>query len=137
MSAYSFSIKTDVGRNVMYIEQHGQPSAGDVLDLKEVFVVEVGKLRPGFSIVNDQRDMNLEPYDEDAMVAAKELIEITNRHGASRVIRILSADFLSTVTLGSMLAEGRSQYASIRVGTPEEAEEALEELAGNPIPDPE
>ena len=127
MSTYSFSLGADVARNVLYIEQRGLATAADFRDLKRAFLAEVGKLSPGFAIINDQRE--LEPYGDEAMDVAKELVEITNRHQAARVIRIVPADLLSTVQLSSTLVSGRSQYTSIRVGTPEEAEEALDALS--------
>ncbi len=127
MSDYSFAISVDVQRNVMYIDQHGKPTAADFLDLKREFLSEVAKLHPGFVIINDQREM--ESYDDEAMEVAKELVGITNERGASRVIRILPVDFLSSVTLSSTLVAGKSQYTSIRVASPEEAEEALDALS--------
>ena len=128
MSNYTFAIRTDVERNLMYIEQKGRPTAADFLDLKRAFLVELEKLRPGFSIVNDQREF--EAYDEEAMEVAKELVSVTSQHGAARVIRIVPADLLTTVIISSTLVEGKSQYASIRVTSPEEAEAALIELSG-------
>lgn len=129
MSAYSFSIRVDIPRNVMYLEQRGQPTAADLLDLKRQFLAEIKKLQAGFAIVNDQRAM--EPYDDEAMEVAKELVAITNEHQASRVIRIVSADLLATVRLSSTLIAAKSRYASIRVASPEEAEEALEAFSEN------
>ena len=130
MSAYTFSVRTDVQRNVMYIDQRGCPTAADFLDLKRDFLTALGELRPGFSVINDQRGM--EPYDDEAMEVAKELVKITNDHQASRVIRIIPADLLSTITLSSTLVAAGSRYASIRVASPEEAEEALRALAEDP-----
>ena len=130
MSAYSFTIRSDARRNVMYIEQHGKPTAAGFLDLKRAFLAEVVKLRAGFSIINDQREM--EPYDDEAMEAAIECVEIANEYGASRVIRIVPVDFLSTVRLSSTLEAAPSRYTSIRVSSPEEAEEALDALSEDP-----
>jgi hypothetical protein len=127
MSVYSFTISVDVQRNMMYLSQSGKPTAADFLDLKREFVVEVGKLKPEFTIINDQREM--EPYDDEAMEVGKELVEITNERGAARVIRIVPMDFLSTVKISSTLEAGRSRYASIRVASPEEAEEAFDALS--------
>ena len=130
MSAYTFSIRVDVPRNVMFIDQAGEASASDFRDLKKLFLAEVIRLQEGFTIINDQRDM--EPYDDEAMEVAKELVRLTNHYGASRVIRIVPVDFLSTVRLSSTLVAGQSRYTSIRVATPEEAEEALDALSENP-----
>ena len=130
MSAYTFSVTTDVQRNLMYIVQSGRPTAADFLDLKRDFLAELGKLRPGFSIINDQREM--EPYDDEAMEVAKELVGIANEHQASRVIRIVPVDLLSTIKLSTTLVEAGSRYASIRVASPEEAEEAFRALSEDP-----
>lgn len=128
MSTYTFSIRTDVPRNVMYIDQKGRPTAAGFLELKTKFLAALEKLHPGFAIINDQREMA--PYDEEAMDVAKELVEITSRRGASRVIRIVPADLLSTLVISSTLIAAKSRYTSIRVATPEEAEEALAALTG-------
>ena len=70
----------------------------------------------------------MEAYDDAAKDVAKELVQIANERGTARVIRIVPADMLSTITLSSTLVEGGSRYASIRVGSPEEAEAALDAL---------
>ena len=132
MSAYTFSVRTDVQRNVMYIDQGGCPTAADFLDLKRDFLNALGELQPGFSIINDQREM--EPYEDEAMEVAKELVRITNEHRVARVIRIVPADLLSTITLSSTLVAAGSRYASIRVASPEEAEEALNALSEETMP---
>ena len=132
MTAYEFSIRSEPGRNVLYIEQRGCPSADDLRELRRAFLVEAGRLRPGFAIVNDQRFM--EPYDDDAMEVAKDLVRLTNRLQASRVIRIVPADVLSTVRLSTTLESAESSYPSIRVASPDEAEEALEAFSDSPVP---
>jgi hypothetical protein len=123
MSAYRYSIRSDVNRNVLYIDQHGRPTSADLLELKRSFLAEVANLRPGITVVNDQREM--ESLDHEAMEMARDLVETTSRHGVTRVIRIAPPDFLSTVQISESLVEGRSSYTSINVASPEEAEEAL------------
>jgi hypothetical protein len=44
----------------------------------------------------------------------------------------LPADLLSTITLSSNLVAAGSRFASIRVASPEEAEEAFKALAEDP-----
>jgi len=130
VSEFRFSIRNDVDRNVMYISQHGRPSAADLLDLKRSFLSEVGKLRRGLTIVNDQREM--ESLDHEAEEMAKELVATTSEHGVSRVIRVVPPDFLSIVQISSSLVEGKSRYTSIQVASPEEAEEALDIFLDDP-----
>jgi hypothetical protein len=126
MDTYTFTLRVDPHRNVMYIRQTGRPTAAGFSELKREFAAALDQLQPGFSIINDQREML--PYDDDAMVVGKELVEMTNEARAARVIRIVPVDFLSIVALSKTLEAGRSRYASIRVATPEEAEDALDAL---------
>ena len=130
MSDYTFSVRVEPLRNVMYLRQEGKPTAAGFTALKGEFVAALEQLEPGFTIINDQREM--EPYDDAAMEVGKELVGITNDAGAARVIRIVPVDFLSIVTLSTTLEAGRSRYTSIRVSTPEEAEEALETFMDSP-----
>lgn len=112
----------------MYISQHGRPSAGEVLDLKRRFLSEVARLRPGLTIVNDQREMEL--LDEEAMEMAKELVATVSECGVSRVIRVAPPDLRSIVQISTSLVEGKSRYPSIQVASLEEAEEALDAFLG-------
>jgi hypothetical protein len=130
VSEFRFTITGDVDRNVMYISQHGRPSAADLLDLKRSFLSEVAKLRRGLTIVNDQREM--ESLDEEAVDMAKDLVATTSEYGVARVIRVAPPDFLSIVQISSSLVEGKSRYPSIQVASLEEAEEALDTFLGDP-----
>jgi len=125
MTVYTFSIRVDQDRNVMYIAQSGRPSAEDFEELKDFFLDKANKLQRGFSIVNDQR--KLEPFDDQAMAVAKELVALTNERGAARVVRIVPADLVSTTKLSRTLVSGKSRYRTTRVATPEEAEAVLGE----------
>jgi hypothetical protein len=124
MTAYSFSIRVDRPRNVLYIEQRGRPHASDFQRLKREFADAAAGLERGFAIVNDQRQ--LEPFDEPAVAVASELVQLADSLGVSRVIRIQPADLLSKTKLSRALVSGTSHYRTIRVATPEEAEAALE-----------
>jgi hypothetical protein len=125
MTEYGFSVRVDESRNVMYITQWGRPSADDLRRLKDGFLAAVGPLRPGFTLVNDQRQMK--SFDEEAMEVAKELVEESNKAGLSRVIRIVPDSLVAKVRLSRTLVSAGFRYEDIRVGTPEEAEEILSE----------
>jgi hypothetical protein len=125
MSDYGFSVRVDKPRNVMYITQWGQPNAGDLRRLKDEFLAAVVHIRPGFTMVNDQRQMK--PFDEEAMEVAKELVAESNKAGLARVIRIVPASLMAKVRLSRTLVSAGFRYEDIRVGTPEEAEELLAE----------
>lgn len=125
VTPYTFSIRADRNRNVMYISQRGAPNVGDLERFKELFIEEARKVERGFVIVNDQR--HLEPFDEPTMKVAAELIALTDHLGASKVIRIAPADPLSWTKLLRAMVVAQSHYPTIRVNTSEEAEAALDE----------
>lgn len=125
MTPYTLSIQVDRSRNVMYITQGGMPCVVDLERFKELFVEEARKLERGFVLVNDQR--YLEPFDEETMKVAAELIALTDYLGASKVIRIAPTDVLSWTKLLRAMASAKSHYRTIRVSTPQEAEAALDD----------
>ncbi len=89
-------------------------------------------MRRAFAIVNDQRE--LEPFKDEAMEVAGDLLETTNERSASKVIRILPANLIAKVKLSTTLVTGESRYDNISVASPEEAEAAL---SGQPLRKPE
>jgi hypothetical protein len=126
VSKYRFSIRSDIARNVVYIDQHGQPTKADLERLGRAMLTETAKLSGKITVVNDQREM--EPLDQKNLGLATELVELSNQLGVTRVIRIVPPDFLATAQIASTLVEGKSRYTSIHVTSLEEAEEALETL---------
>jgi hypothetical protein len=124
MDPFSFSLRLDPSRNVMYISQSGRPRASDFERLKQEFAEAAARLERGFTIVNDQR--RLEPFDEPTLEVARELVQLADGFGVARVIRIQPADLMSKTKLTRALSAGTSHYQTIRVDTPEEAEAALD-----------
>ena len=123
--AYSYTIRVDRDRNVVYITQSGLASADDLERLKHDFVTALEGVHRGFSIVNDQR--KLEPIAERARPVAAQLVRLTDQAGASRVIRVLPEDFVSTATIARTLVAARGSYQNVNVNTLEEAEALLDE----------
>lgn len=128
MALFTFSIRVEPDRNVIYMTQSGQPRAEDFEAVKTELRRAVAELEPGFALVNDQR--NLEPFDELTMSVAKELVAIMDGAGASMVIRIVPSDPISMTKVLRALVTAESRYQTIRVSSPAEAEDVLAETRG-------
>jgi len=123
MSSFSFSIRVEPDRNVMYMTQRGQPRAADFEEVKVELQRAVEQIGPGFVLVNDQR--SLEPFDELTMSVATELVAIMDDAEASMVIRIVPSDPISMTKVLRAQVTAESRYQTIRVSSPQEAEEVL------------
>jgi len=123
MTPFAYSLRLDRSRNVMFISQSGRPHASDFARLKQDFADAAAQLDHGFTVVNDQRE--LEPFDEPTLAVARELVELSDSLGVGRVIRIQPADLMVKTKLSRALSAGSSHYPTIRVDTPEEAEAEL------------
>ncbi len=120
MPEFKFSVRVDSARNVMYMAQEGHADVDDLRRLMVDYETALRRMQPGFVLVNDQR--HLEPYSDEALEVAKELVELTNRHQASRVIRIVAEGLVSRTRVSRVLVSAQNRYENIRVNTPEEAE---------------
>ena len=125
MSDYRFSIRVDAARNVLYLAQEGSAEAADLARFRDAYVAALQEVRPGFVLVHDQR--NVRSFSDEALEVGKELVAITNRHQAARVIRIAPEALATRTRVGRVLVAARSRYESVRVSTPEEAEACLQE----------
>lgn len=123
MSAYDFSIRLDSARNVVYMTQEGHAEAGDMHRMRDAYLRALGEVRPGWVLVNDQR--RVESFSDEALEVGKELVALTNERGAAKVIRIAPEQLAPRTRTTRVLVSARARYESLRVGTPEEAEQAL------------
>ena len=123
MASFKYSIRVEPERNVVYMTQSGRPQARDFRALLEELSEATTRLQPGFTLVNDQR--YLEPFDEDAMSVAKELVNVVDRAGLSKVIRIVPSDLVSQTKILRALVTGESSYQTVRVSSPAEAEKHI------------
>lgn len=123
MSTYDFSIRLDDARNVVYMAQAGHAEAADMHRMRDAYVQTLRGVRPGWVLVNDQR--RVESFSDAALEVGKELVALTNEHGAAKVIRIAPEQLAPRTRTTRVLVSARARYESLRVGTPEEAEQAL------------
>ena len=54
-------VKADVEKNRLYIRLVGLPSHARARELKQKLIVELAKLKPGFTLLNDSHGLLLEP----------------------------------------------------------------------------
>jgi hypothetical protein len=123
MPAYDFSIRLDSARNVVYMTQQGHAEAGDMHRMRDAYLHALGEVKPGWVLVNDQR--RVESFSDEALEVGKELVALTNERGAVKVIRIAPEQLAPRTRTTRVLVSARARYESLRVGTPEEAEQAL------------
>jgi hypothetical protein len=123
MSAYDFSIRLDAARNVVYMAQVGHAEVDDMRRMREAYVRTLRGVKPGWVLVNDQRQV--ESFSDEALEVGKELVSITNDQGAAKVIRIAPEQLAPRTRTTRVLVTARARYESLRVATPEEAEQAL------------
>jgi hypothetical protein len=125
MSAYDFSIRLDGTRNVVYLAQEGHAEGADLRRMREAYLQTLRDVRPGWVLVHDQR--RVESFSDEALEVGKELVTLTNDHGAAKVIRIAPEQLAPRTRTTRVLVSARARYESLRVGTPEEAEQAVAE----------
>lgn len=123
MSAYDFSIRLDAGRNVVYMSQEGRADHDDMVRMREAYLHTLAQVRPGWVLVNDQS--KVESFTDAALEVGKELVALTNEYGAAKVIRIAPEQLAPRTRTTRVLVSARARYESLRVGTPEEAEQVL------------
>lgn len=126
MATFDFEIRVNPDRNLIYMTQKGRGNRTDLEKLRDAYLDAVKRLKPGFVMVHDQRQ--LEPYEDDALEAAQELVKLTNDYEARAVIRVTAESLKSSVRVSRVLTGGRARYRNIRVSSLEEAEKALAEL---------
>jgi hypothetical protein len=125
MSAYGFTIRLDSARNVVWMVQEGHAEGADLRRMRDAYVQTLREVRPGWVLVNDQR--RVESFSDDALEVGKELVALTQEHGAAKVIRIAPEQLAPRTRTTRVLVSARARYESLRVGTPEEAETAVAE----------
>jgi hypothetical protein len=131
MSDYSFSLRVDAARNVVFLAQQGHADRSELERMREAYTRALGGARPGFVLVHDQRAV--ESFSDGALEVGVELVALTNEHGAAAVIRIAPESLAPRTRITRVLASAKPRYRNIRVATPEEAEAALLEVAGAPL----
>ena len=92
-----YEVKAQVAKNRMLIRMAGHVTEFDCQEMFRLFMAEIQRLKPGFDLINDVRELtNLPPFPRDvAEVVGAELRE----RGVRRVVRVVGRQAAVTVAL--------------------------------------
>lgn len=122
---YHHALRADTARNVLYMTQTGHAEADDMRRIRDEYVQVLRRMRPGFILVNDQRE--IESFTDAALEVGKELVALTEAHAVGTVIRVVPESLLPRARISRILASSDASYSTKRVATLEEAEQAVSE----------
>jgi hypothetical protein len=121
--AFTCDIRADIPRNRMYVRMVGFMTDDDARRVADAIIAEIQKLRPGFAVINDIRD--LKPTSPTASDHMRRAQEASVKHGCGRVIRVIGEQVITQMqwnrTLKAVRGSGAEAAASV-----EEAERMLE-----------
>lgn len=123
MADYHHSLRADTARNVLYMTQTGHAEADDMRRMRDEYVEVLRRMRPGFILVNDQRE--IESFTDAALEVGRELVALTEAHAVGTVIRVVPESLLPRARISRILASADASYSTTRVATLEEAEQAV------------
>ena len=83
------TIKADVKKNRLYIKLTGSYTAEDTIPIINRINHEVVKLKPGFGVINDIRE--LQKVDIKAALRIKKGTKIVKEKGAKHIIRVVGS----------------------------------------------
>lgn len=121
---YRHALRADTARNVLYMTQAGHAEADDMRRMREEYAQALGRMRPGFVLVNDQREV--ESFPDEALEIGRELVTLTAAHAVGTVIRVVPESLLPRTRISRILAGSEASYGTTRVATLDEAERAVE-----------
>jgi hypothetical protein len=121
--AFTYEIRTDVPRNRLYMRLVGFMAEADARQVADALLAEYDKLRPGFAIVNDIRE--LKPTTQEASEQMRRAQEGAVQHGFGRAIRVVGAQVITHMQWTRTLKAAHGREAET-AATPEEAERMLD-----------
>jgi hypothetical protein len=121
--AFTFEIRADALRNRLYCRMTGFMTDDDAVRVADTIIDEIQKLKPGFAIINDIRD--LKPTSQTATDHMKRAQEASVKHGSGRVIRVVGDQVVTQIQWNRTLKAVRGTGAET-ARTVEEAERMLE-----------
>jgi len=83
--AFTYEIRADVVKNRLYARLAGFKTDEDAVRVADTIILEIQKLRPGFSVINDIRE--LKPASPTASAHMRRAQKVSMEHGSGRTIR--------------------------------------------------
>ncbi|HHE46257.1 MAG TPA: hypothetical protein ENL08_00965 [Bacteroidetes bacterium] len=81
-------VKADVEKNRLYMKLVGLPTPEKAVELKSRLIIELRKLKPGFTMLNDSRGLLLEKGNITGMVT--EIMQAIAAGKPSKVARVVN-----------------------------------------------
>jgi hypothetical protein len=121
--SFTYDIQVRVATNRLYLSAHGSMSDDDAKEVADRIIQEIQKLRPGFAIINDIRD--LKPASPTATEHLRRAQEASVKRGAGRVIRVVGEQVITQMQWNRTLKSAQHGGAET-AATVEEAERMLD-----------
>jgi hypothetical protein len=121
--AFTFEVRGDAVRNRLYVRMAGFMTDDDAVGVADRIIAEVEKLKPGFAVINDIRD--LKPTSQAATDQMRRAQENSVKLGGGRVIRVVGDQVITQIQWNRTLKAVRGTPAET-ASTVEEAERMLE-----------
>ena len=121
--SFTYDIRADVSKNRLYLRFVGFMSDEDAAKIAERIIAEIGRLRPGFSIINDISA--LKPTSQAATEHLRRAQDLSVKRGSGRVIRVVGNQAVTQMQWNRTLKETFGRTAEV-AATVEEAERMLD-----------
>jgi hypothetical protein len=121
--AFTHEIRADAPRNRLYMRLVGFMTEADAVRVADALIAEYAKLRPGFVIINDIRD--LKPTTQEASTQMRRAQEAAIKHGYGRAIRVIGDQVVTHMQWSRTLKAAHGVEAET-AATMEEAERILD-----------
>lgn len=115
-----YEVKTDAGKNRLYLTMAGFPTEEDVVDVKNRIEKALAGLKTGFTLMNDSK--NFKTADQALQVKIGEIMKLVAAKQPSKVARIMGA--VAGMQFGRISKEAGYEAANFQ--TKEEAEAYLD-----------
>jgi hypothetical protein len=116
-------IRADVLKNRLYISIKGFMSGEDAVIISDKAAAEQRKLKPGFDVINDIRD--LKPATPKASQLYSRQLDVAKEIGVGRVVRVVGDQVITKMQLAKALKNAVGVVAETAASV-EEAEKILD-----------
>ena len=127
-SGFTFSVRVDEGRNVLYLTQIGVAEKEDQLRMFAEYERALAKVRPGWVLVVDQSEVR--GFSDEALEIGAQMVVRTGERGVGHVIRVKPRAPAMRIRITRVLITARVTYETELVDTLEEAEAAVSAYLG-------
>ncbi len=122
-SGFTYSVRVDTDRNVLYLTQAGVAEKEDMLRMFAEYERGLRQVRDGWVLVNDQSQVR--DFSDEALEIGAQMVTRTGEHGVGHVIRIKPQGPAMRIRITRTLIAGRATYLTEHASSLEEAETLL------------